>query len=753
MRIFVSTFAGVPNAGPLSLPLGRPPRTTRLVVVPLAVVLLSSTALAQTFTRFGGDATGGSAGALAIGNSTFSTSAGSIAIGSLGSGGSPTTAAGPDSMAIGNGATSPGSSGVALGTRAQALNDGAFAAGLNAVAGVAGGSGMNDLAIGNGAVATGGNSVSAGTGANVSGASSVGLGHNALGTGLESVAAGFGAWATGAQSTAIGRAALASAINSTAVGNGTSAAGNFSTAIGYASTAGANGSSAFGDRANAAGTGAVSVGRNSTANQTGTVAIGDNASATGTNAIALGANSLASGALVIGGNAAGAGGSIVIGDNGNALNVVQATAVGVNTSVGVNGGVALGAGAASNRTLSPATGNAFIINGAHGTVPLGFNTTDKVLAGAVSFGNGTEYRQVTNVADGQNPLDATNVRQLRSGLQGATNYTDAVAANLQTQITTNETNIDINRTNITNLTSEVARIDKTYVAYVADAAGNPTNEVRLVGANDGNPVKISNVAAGVARNDAANKGQVDDALRSANTYTDTKVGDLDRRAVQYVTVNGKTTSRINLASDEGGPVVIHNLAPGVLANDAVNVQQLRTAVARANDGAVQYDRTPSGARTNTVTLRGGNPAAPVKIRNVAAGVAPNDAVNLQQMQSANASTLKSAMAYTDQRVNNLVGIWDRKIRAIDNRVTDVSREARSGTALALAASGLRYNDAPGKTTIAGATGVYRGQVGLAFGLGHTSDDGRWRMNAALTASPTARKPTIGAVFGASFTLN
>ena len=223
------------------------------------------------------------------------------------------------------------------------------------------------------------------------------------------------------------------------------------------------------------------------------------------------------------------------------------------------------------------------------------------------------------------------------------------------------------------------------------------------------------------------------------------MGDLSHRSVQYFTVNGQTQSQINLQSDQGGPIIIHNLAPGVAATDAVNVNQLNTTVAAAAANTVQYD-TAGGQRSNIVTLAGGNTGAPVTVRNVAAGVNPNDAVNVSQMQAGNTATYNNAVAYTDNKFNNLVNIFDQKLN-------NVAKEARGGTAMALAASGLRYNDAPGKTAISGASSVYKGQMGLAFGLGHTSQDGRWRVNAAVSALPTARKPDFGAVFGASYTLN
>jgi len=61
------------------------------------------------------------------------------------------------------------------------------------------------------------------------------------------------------------------------------------------------------------------------------------------------------------------------------------------------------------------------------------------------------------------------------------------------------------------------------------------------------------------------------------------------------------------------------------------------------------------------------------------------------------------------------------------------REARAGTALALAASGLRSDDRPGK--IVAVPGSCKGRKGFAAGLGCTATPGNPRSNAAVSVSP------------------
>jgi trimeric autotransporter adhesin len=81
-----------------------------------------------------------------------------------------------------------------------------------------------------------------------------------------------------------------------------------------------------------------------------------------------------------------------------------------------------------------------------------------------------------------------------------------------------------------------------------------------------------------------------------------------------------------------------------------------------------------------------------------------------------------------------------QIAGIQTQVDDNRREARAGTALALATSGLHFDPRPGKASLAAAFGNYKGMSGLAVGLGYAVSD-RWRFNAAVPAPP--RSTTSG----------
>jgi trimeric autotransporter adhesin len=160
-------------------------------------------------------------------------------------------------------------------------------------------------------------------------------------------------------------------------------------------------------------------------------------------------------------------------------------------------------------------------------------------------------------------------------------------------------------------------------------------------------------------------------------------------------------------------------------------------------GAVAVGAGSSASAPNSVALGNGSVAnAPNtvsvgsagnerRISNVAPGVNPTDAVNVSQLTSFALGT-------------------QNQINFLQNQVNDDRREARGGTALALAATGLRYDDRPGKLSVAGGFGHYKGETGLAFGLGYTATN-VLRFNVGVSSVPS--QGNVGAFGGAAWTLN
>ncbi|MBL8577739.1 MAG: YadA-like family protein [Mesorhizobium sp.] len=257
---------------------------------------------------------------------------------------------------------------------------------------------------------------------------------------------------------------------------------------------------------------------------------------------------------------------------------------------------------------------------------------------------------------------------------------------------------------------------------------------------------------------------VDSEVTNINTRIDnidTSIGEVTDRAVRYDGIEGAAKDTITLEGASG--TTITNLRPALLdetSTDAVNGSQLHdtnVALAELSDNAVQYDLDLSGNKTNTVTLLGGDPNAPVVLKNVAAGVDQTDAVNLAQLEGGLADVLIQANTYSDtllfnanEEVINIANEYtDMRISQLSGEISGVRDEARLAAAIGLAASSIRYDDTPGKFSIGVGGGLWRGQSATAFGAGYTSEGGRVRANAAATMADGS----VGGGAGLSITLN
>lgn len=467
---------------------------------------------------------------------------------------------------------------------------------------------------------------------------------------------------------------------------------------------------------------------------------------------------------------------------------VTAVAVGNGalTAAGVPNAIALGAGATTNVANSVALGaNALAVRGALTNYTALGLSAPQTSTGEVSVGAVGATRQITNLAAGSDPTDAVNVDQLRGAIEplSVIGSTTAAALGVTFNPTTGQIstpNFTVQGANYSNVTAAFGAVDaaltqamgkggvfasnnaagaavpaagganasaggygavatgigSTAIGNGASAQGN--NSVALgAGSTDGGQDNVVSVGAAGAERRITNVAAGTISATSTDAVNGSQLASLGHSSLQYDTdATGRTLASVSLSSDQGGPVTIHNLAPGVANSDAATVGQVKAE----GENTVHY-ATQNGVKTNLIALSGGSPGG-VTIRNVADGVQASDAVNLSQLQS----YAGSSNAYTDQQVSNLAAYTQKEI-------SQARSDAAGGTALALAATGLRYVDTPGKYSVAGATAYYHDQMGLAFGVGHTSEDGRWRLNAAVTASPTMTNPDVGVVAGVSVAIN
>ncbi|KRB08702.1 YadA-like family protein [Lysobacter sp. Root690] len=174
---------------------------------------------------------------------------------------------------------------------------------------------------------------------------------------------------------------------------------------------------------------------------------------------------------------------------------------------------------------------------------------------------------------------------------------------------------------------------------------------------------------------------------------------------------GAVADRANTVSvgNAGQQRQIVNVAAGAQDNDAVNVAQLKAS----QTGTVRYDTNVDGSVNNTqITLNNGGAA--VNIRNVRAGTANTDAVNVQQLNEGVNRAINTSNQYTDNWGNTL----RREIGQLDDN-------ASAGVASAMAVAGLPQSYMPGKSMAAIAASSFRGESGFAIGISTITEDGRY----------------------------
>ncbi|MDF2811576.1 MAG: hemagglutinin family protein [Microvirga sp.] len=277
----------------------------------------------------------------------------------------------------------------------------------------------------------------------------------------------------------------------------------------------------------------------------------------------------------------------------------------------------------------------------------------------------------------------------------------------------------------------------------------------------------ANGASSVAIGQGATAGTANSVALGAGSTTGPVVGTAGTtiNGVDYAFAGTAPVGTVSVGG-VGAERTITNVAAGQISassTDAINGSQLyatnqaieavETGIGELNEFTVKYDTNPDGTKSNTVTLIGGDPNAPVLISNVAAGVKDTDAVNVGQLNEGLGNTLVEANSYTNQvavqTLNQANAYTDYRFSQLNQDISAARTEARQGAAIGLAAASLRYDDRPGKASVAVGGGYWRGESAFAVGAGYTSENGRMRSN--LSGATAGGDWGIGA--GLSFTLN
>jgi hypothetical protein len=394
-------------------------------------------------------------------------------------------------------------------------------------------------------------------------------------------------------------------------------------------------------------------------------------------------------------------GSIAIGPDANVgANAIGSIAIGSNASaIGANS-VALGAGSVATRDNSVSIGSRQLTDVAAGT-----QLTDAVNLGQLNAvaaaipSDAVQYDDASHSVITLDGVGGTTITNVQAGAVTATS-TDAINGSqlfavqtqvdgIQTQVDGIQTQVTSNTTAITNLQTAVSGNSTAITNLQTDVASNTTAITNLQTDVTNNTTSITNLTLDV-QNGAIGPVQYSDA------------------GTPTVPNGGTPSNDVTLVGGAAGPVGLHNVADGVIgagSTDAVNGGQIYALSLSVAD-AVVYD----DASHTSVTLNSG--FEPAVVHNVGTGVAATDAVNVAQLNSAASNAVTAANNYTDMRLADL-----------DFDLNRVGKDARAGTAGALAAAGMPQAMDAGRTMIAGGVGTYRGRFGMAIGASYRAENG------------------------------
>nr|WP_272880966.1 YadA family autotransporter adhesin [Pseudomonas fragi] len=441
-------------------------------------------------------------------------------------------------------------------------------------------------------------------------------------TGTDSVAVGPNASAVNTNSIAIGNGAVANVDNSIALGNGsTTAAAN--------ATTGDTINGIVHTYAGGAPTGVLSVGSAGSERQITNVAAGrvstsstdavngsqlfatnttvDSLGSTVNNIVSNGtgikyfhanstlADSSATGvdSIAIGPQAQASAAQSFAAGAGALASSAGSLALGNLASVSVSGGVALGQGSVSDRAIAPASGP-LVVNG--GTIT--YDTTDATLLGAVSLGTAGQYRQLINLADGSSAQDAVTLRQLGGAIGSLSStgslYFHANSTNPQDSLAIGLNAIAVGPATVVNADNGIGMGNNAVVSQAATggiALGGNSQVLMASGVAIGTQAQAQGEQSVALGAGAVASHAASVALGSGSVTT---VGAQAGYAATGLTTLQTSVGEVGVGTALGSRQIT-GVAAGSAPNDAVNVSQLGGAITQAN----QYTDT-------AVTNLGGN---------------------------------------------------------------------------------------------------------------------------------------------------
>ncbi|XZW51095.1 trimeric autotransporter adhesin Ata [Acinetobacter baumannii] len=495
---------------------------------------------------------------------------------------------------------------------------------------------------------------------------STAVGVQAVGTGAFSSAFGMTSKAIGDASSAFGVMSNASGKGAAAFGAVAQATGDGASAMGINSLASGTNSTAIGS-GNKPGEGAKATGNSSAAIGSGAQATGDNSAAIGKGAEATNENAAAvgGGAKATGKNAAAIGGS-AIADQENAV------AVGQGAQSLVEGGVALGARSKVEAKNSVALGQDAVATEATGSSFL-TNRDASQSNGVISVGSAGKERRITNVEDGSADSDAVTVRQLKNVDSRVNQNTSNIGKNTQ-NITNLNQKLDDTKTNLGN---QITDTNKNLNDAKKDLGNQITDtNTKLNTTKDQLTTQINDTKTELNNTIGNTKTELNTKIDNTKTELENKGlnfagnsgADVHRKLGDKLNIVGSAAASTPAAKTSGENVITRTTQDGIqieLLKDS-KFDSVTTGNTTLNTNGLTIKEGPS------ITKEGIN-AGGKKITNVADGVNAKDAVNVDQLTKVK-DNLNGRITDTNNQLNDAKKDLGNQIADTNKNLNDAKKD-------------------------------------------------------------------------------
>ena len=346
-----------------------------------------------------------------------------------------------------------------------------------------------------------------------------------------------------------------------------------------------------------------------------------------------------------------------------------------------------------------------------------------------------EDGRITNVADGVDDKDAVNKSQLdksiaqaKSNVNAGKNITVTPQKNADGSTTyTVETKDDVE---FTSVKSGDTTMDNNGISIT----GGPSVTKDGINASDKKITGVKDGDISATSKDAVNGSQLHQTNQNVNNLTTTVNKGLNFQGDnQEVTVNRKLGDQLNIRGGANPKKLTQNNIGVVADKNGTMTVQMAKDVNLGPDGSLTVGNTT--VNNDGIAIKGGPSmtqsginAGGKRISNVARGKAPNDAVNMSQLQE------------VGNAINN-------RIDNIDNRVNKMDKRRKAGTASALATAGLMQPHRDGQSALVAAVGQYQDETAVAVGYSRISDNGKYGVKVSFS---TNSRGEVGGTAGAGY---